>query len=198
MGSEVAQTRMMHFGLVMSAYGHHRGAWRLPEVSAKSAFDFDHYIPAAKTAERGLFDLLFLADSLAVPPSSTPEDMGRVPLISVLEPMTLMSALSVVTKHIGLTGTITTTYTHPDLVARTLSSLDHISCGRAGWNLVTSANPGEAFGFGYTEHPPPDLRYRRARGFSTSSPRYGIAGRTMHLCMTRREVSILILVRCVR
>lgn len=154
--------RMMHLGFVMNNYGHHLGAWRLPETEADKGFDFARYAEMAKTAERGLFDFLFVADSLAIP-ASKPENLGTSAFVSLLEPMTMMAALSSLTKNIGLVGTLTTSYIPPYLIARVLASLDIISGGRASWNLVTSGNPREADSFGYESHGSAEDRYRKAR-----------------------------------
>jgi len=152
---------MMHIGLVMNNYGHHQGAWRLPEIEAHRGFEFDRYVTMAKTAERGLLDFLFVADSLAIP-AAKPENDGRRPFLSLMEPMTLMAALAQHTRNIGLIGTLTTTYIPPYLIARALASLDFISHGRAGWNLVTSGNPREAESFGQDDHGHPSERYAKA------------------------------------
>jgi alkanesulfonate monooxygenase len=156
----------MHLGLLMNANGVHFGAWRLPEATPGRAYDLDHFVHIAKTAERGLLDFLFIADSLAVAMSKNPATYGRSPPISSLEPFTLLSALAGFTSRIGLAGSATTTYNPPYQVARIIASLDHISRGRAGWNLITSQNPAEAFNFGETPHPDPAARYARGREFA--------------------------------
>jgi len=158
--------RMMHLGLLMTANGSHFGAWRLPEADPAGAFTFAHYVDIVKTAERGLFDFVFMADTLALIPPKSPKTLGHVPLIAHLEPLTLLSALSAVTANIGLAGSATTTYNHPYQVARLFASLDHISGGRACWNLITSSNPAEAWNFGFENHPDHAHRYDRAREFA--------------------------------
>ena len=157
--------RMMHLGLLMTANGSHFGAWRLPESDARTSFEFQHYLNFARTAERGLFDLVFMADTLALIPPKSAASAGRSPLIAHLEPLTLLSALASVTSRIGLAGSATTTYNPPYQVARLFASLDHISGGRAGWNLITSGNPAEAWNFGFDQHPDHADRYERAGEF---------------------------------
>lgn len=128
--------------------------------------DFQHYAELARIAERGKFDTIFLADSPGVrdwPLQTT----SRVDLyVAPFEPVTLLSALASLTSHIGLAATVTTTYNEPFHVARKFASLDHLSGGRAGWNLVTSVNAAEAFNFGHSAHPQHEERYRRAREFA--------------------------------
>ena len=110
--------------------------------------DFAHYIELARTAERGKFDLLFLADSAAMRNWPLERSSRVATYVAGFEPITLLSALAPVTSNIGLVATATTTYNEPFHVARKFASLDHISGGRAGWNLVTSVNIAEAFNFG--------------------------------------------------
>ena len=154
----------MRLSLLVSPTGLHAGAWRLPEAQVEKMFEFSRYVETAQTAERGFFDLLFVADVATLFPSK-PKNLGRGSIQCVLEPVTLLSALSAVTKEIGLAGTISTSYSHPYQVARMMASLDHISRGRAAWNLVTSANPNEAPLFGLSEPMPVEERYRRAKEF---------------------------------
>ena len=158
--------RQMHFGLLMTANGSHFGGWRLPQADPATSFTLKHYVDLALEAERGLFDLVFMADTLALIPNQLPATLGHAPPIAHLEPLTLLSALAGLTRHIGLAGSATTTYYHPYLVARLFASLDHISNGRAGWNLITSGNPAEAYNFGFDRHPDHADRYDRAREFA--------------------------------
>ncbi|CDL80334.1 LLM class flavin-dependent oxidoreductase [Xenorhabdus cabanillasii] len=150
--------------LVLGAYlaygtGHHPAAWRHPDVNARAALDIDHYLNMARTAEKGLLDLIFLSDT----PSVFQDDqLGYGSRVVVFEPMTLLSALAMVTQHIGLVATASTTYKHPFNIAREFASLDHISHGRAGWNLVTSSKSHAAKNFGFAKHPEHDERYRQA------------------------------------
>jgi FMN-dependent oxidoreductase (nitrilotriacetate monooxygenase family) len=156
----------LKLGLMLTATGAHFGSWRLPESTPDAAFSLAHYSNIAAIAERGLFDFVFVADTLALYPNSNPKTHGRAPLISHLEPFTMLAAIAAVTKHLGLAGSATTTYSHPYQVARMVASLDHISAGRAAWNLVTSGNPAEAWNFGFTSHPDATDRYERAGEFA--------------------------------
>ena len=125
-----------------------------------------HYIDLAHTAERGKFDFLFFADTLGARDAADVEAWSHTPKYnSQFEPLTLLSALSVVTEHVGLVSTATTTYNEPFHIARKFASLDYLSGGRAGWNVVTSSSPDEAFNFGFEAHPPHVDRYERAREF---------------------------------
>jgi FMN-dependent oxidoreductase (nitrilotriacetate monooxygenase family) len=156
----------LRLGLLLTATGAHFGSWRLLESRPQDAFTLEHYSGIARIAERGLLDFLFIADTLALYPNKNPGTHGHAPLISHLEPFTLLSALAAVTHHLGLAGSATTTYNHPYHVARILASLDHISGGRAAWNLITSGNPAEAWNFGLKEHPDDVERYERAAEFA--------------------------------
>ena len=158
--------RQMHLGLLMTANGSHFGGWRLPQADPATSFRLQHYVDMAQEAERGCFDLLFMADTLALVPTQLPGTLGHAPLIAHLEPLTLLSALAAVTTRIGLAGSATTTYNQPYQVARQFASLDHISGGRSGWNLITSSNPAEAGNFGFDRHPDHADRYERAREFA--------------------------------
>ena len=126
--------RQMNLGAFLMATGHHVAAWRHPEVPA-DPLDFATYKRTAQIAEAACFDALFVADSVAAPSDPLASHSAR----SVyFEPLTLLSALSAVTERIGLIATATTSYNEPYHVARKFASLDHLSAGRAGWNLVTS------------------------------------------------------------
>lgn len=144
------------------ATGHHVAAWRHPEVPADAGLDFKHYRHVARVAEAAKFDALFVADSVA---AATGDIASRMARSDHFEPLTLLSALSAVTEHIGLIATATTTYNEPYHVARKFASLDHLSGGRAGWNLVTSDAAAEAQNFGRAEHVGHAERYSRAREF---------------------------------
>ena len=146
-------TRQLKLGAFLLHNGHHVAAWRHPQADNGSN-PFALYKKLAQTAERACFDAVFFADSVAL-------NSG----VGGLEPLTLLSALAAVTKHIGLIGTATTTYNEPYHVARKFASLDRISGGRAGWNLVTSDNASEAANFGRSEHVAHSERYARAREF---------------------------------
>lgn len=154
--------RQMKLGAFLMATGHHVAAWRHPQVPANAGLDFQHYRHLAEVAEAACFDTLFLADSVAAATGDSASQMARS---DHFEPLTLLSALSVVTERIGLISTVTTSYNEPYHVARKFASLDHLSNGRAGWNLVTSDAAAEAGNFGRDEHIGHAERYSRAREF---------------------------------
>lgn len=154
--------RQLKLGAFLMATGHHVAAWRHPDVPANAGLDFKHYRHLAQVAETARFDALFVADSVA---AATGDIASRMARSDHFEPLTLLSALSAVTDHIGLIATATTTYNEPYHVARKFASLDHLSGGRAGWNLVTSDAAAEAQNFGRLEHVGHAERYSRAREF---------------------------------
>jgi FMN-dependent oxidoreductase (nitrilotriacetate monooxygenase family) len=141
-------------------------AWRQPGVTTEGYLDFEWQKRVAQTAERGLFDAIFIADNVAINHWLTGMDAAdKIGNAVCFEPLTLLSALSTVTSHIGLMATMSTTYYHPFLVARMLASLDHLSGGRAGWNVVTSKSPSEAANFGLQGEIASSDRYVRANEF---------------------------------
>lgn len=160
----VMRTDKLRFGAFMRPVSIHTAAWRYPGAYADANFNFGHYQSFVQTLERGLFDAFFMADHLAVMNMPMPA-LKRSATVTSFDPLTLLPALAVTTRHLGLIATASTTYNEPFHVARKFASLDHISNGRAGWNVVTSANPHEAMNFGLDEHMEHDQRYRRAREF---------------------------------
>ncbi len=133
-GSTSVQTgqRRIHLNLFIHGRGHHEAAWRHPDASPLALTDIGYFQQLARRAEAGLFDSIFLADQLALP-----DDVANAPR-NWLEPITALAALAATTDRIGLIGTCSTTYTEPYNLARMFASLDHISHGRVGWNIVTS------------------------------------------------------------
>jgi len=158
--------RMIKLGAFVHETGQHVAGWLHPGAYTHSGSDFAQAADVAKTAERGLFDLFFLADSAAVSVFGSAEARARMAKLVKFEPMTLLSALAAVTSHIGLVATSTTTYAEPYTLARQFASLDQISGGRAGWNLVTSNNEAEAFNHGRDQHVAHADRYDRAAEFA--------------------------------
>ncbi|MFP3443393.1 LLM class flavin-dependent oxidoreductase [Pseudomonas sp. SIMBA_067] len=152
-------TRKIKLGaLTMGCGGPGRhNLWLDPELPADASVNIDWYIDIARQAEAALFDLMFIVDSQYITPGSPSHYLNR------LEPLTLLSALAVTTRNIGLVGTLTTSYNEPFNVARRLASLDLISKGRAGWNVVTSGDAGTAGNYGRDEHYDYDTRYARAQ-----------------------------------
>lgn len=160
----MSEPRHLHLGAFMRPVSIHTGAWRYPGAYPDANFNFGHIKRFAQTLERGKFDGFFMADHLAV--LNMPMDaLKRSATVTSFEPMTLLPALAMVTEHLGLIATGSTTYDEPYHVARRFASLDHISGGRAGWNVVTTSNPDASKNFGREEHLEHAERYRRAREF---------------------------------
>ncbi|MGF7035066.1 FMN-dependent oxidoreductase (nitrilotriacetate monooxygenase family) [Paenibacillus mucilaginosus] len=150
----------LHLNLFLAPLGHHEAAWRHPGSEPRRLTEFALYQEIVRKAEAAKLDSIFLADRVAASPESL-----RHGAVGGLEPLTLLSALSVVTSRIGLIGTVSTSFNEPFNLARRLASLDHLSGGRAGWNIITSGTDGEARNFGLHEIPGHAVRYERAREF---------------------------------
>ncbi|MET0278741.1 MAG: LLM class flavin-dependent oxidoreductase [Pseudorhodoplanes sp.] len=160
----MAAKRQLHLGAFMRPVSLHTGAWRYPGAWPDANFNFQHMKQFIQTLERAKFDAFFMADHLAV--LNMPIDsLKRSHTVTSFDPLTLLPALAAVTERIGLVATASTTFDQPYHVARKFASLDHISGGRAGWNLVTTSNPDAALNFGLEEHMEHGERYRRAREF---------------------------------
>ena len=158
------KSQKLRLGAFMRPVSIHTAAWRYPGAWADANFNFKRLTRLAQTLERGKFDAFFMADHLAV--LNMPlEALKRSATVTSFDPLVLLPALAVVTEHLGLIATASTTYNEPYHVARKFASLDHLSEGRAGWNVVTSGNPDEALNFGLEEHVEHAQRYRRAREF---------------------------------
>tara|TARA_R110000868_G_scaffold4155_58_gene25763 strand:- start:10226 stop:11572 length:1347 start_codon:yes stop_codon:yes gene_type:complete len=142
----------------------HTGSWRWPGAYADANFNFGHIKTFAQRLEQAKFDSFFMADHLAVL-NMPVEALRRSTTPTSFEPFTLLSALSMATDHLGLMATGSTTYDEPYHIARRFASLDHISGGRAGWNIVTTSNPDASKNFGKEDHLEHAERYRRAREF---------------------------------
>ncbi|MGB3447018.1 MAG: LLM class flavin-dependent oxidoreductase [Xanthobacteraceae bacterium] len=157
-------TRQLKLGAFMRPVSIHTGAWRYPGAWPDANFNFAHLKRLIQKLEHGKFDAFFMADHLAV--LNMPIDaLKRSHTVTSFEPFTLLSALAATTEHIGLIATGSTTFDEPYHVARRFASLNHISGGRAGWNIVTTSNPDAALNFGLDEHMGHGERYRRAREF---------------------------------
>jgi FMN-dependent oxidoreductase (nitrilotriacetate monooxygenase family) len=160
----MASKRQLHLGAFMRPTTIHTGAWRFPGAYPDANFNLAHLQGFAETLERGKFDAFFMADHLAV--LNMPlEALKRSHTVTSFDPLTLLPALAMTTRNLGLIATASTTFEQPYLIARRFASLDHISGGRAGWNVVTTSNPDAALNFGFEEHLEHDERYRRAREF---------------------------------
>ncbi len=158
--------RQMKLGLSVASVGYHYTAWRLPDVSSVGAMDLQHHIHAAQIAERGKMDFLFLADWASLLNLDDPRiarDREHAQL--KMDPTLVVSALAAVTERVGLIPTASTSYNHPYSFARRMATIDHISGGRLGWNMVTGFNPEEAFNFNHDKPVPSDIRHARAGEF---------------------------------
>jgi FMN-dependent oxidoreductase (nitrilotriacetate monooxygenase family) len=160
----VTQKRQLRLGAFMRPTTIHTGAWRYPGAFPDANFNLAHIRSFARTLERGRFDAFFMADHLAVL-NMPVEALKRSHTVTSFDPLTLLPVLAVDTTHLGLIATASTTFEQPYLIARRFASLDHISAGRAGWNVVTTSNPDAALNFGLEEHMEHDERYARAREF---------------------------------
>lgn len=161
--------RQIKLGAFIPTTSQHAAGWRHPESRPQDHLSIDYAIELAKTAEKGLFDAYFLADGLSVNwshgASKNKKGIGYSDKIVGFEPITLFAAISVVTQHIGFIATASTTYEDPYILARKYASLDHISKGRAAWNVVTTISADTARNFGFEAHPDPKVRYERADEF---------------------------------
>ena len=162
----MSATRQLILGAFMRPVSIHTAAWRYPGAHADGNFNFAHARRYIETLERGRFHAYFMADHLALMNMPTAA-LKRSATVTSFDPLTLLPALATCTERIGLIATASTTYNDPYHIARKFASLDHLSGGRAGWNMVTSANPDEALNFGRDEHLEHGERYRRAREFHT-------------------------------
>ncbi len=149
----MANTRKIKLGFILHGVGRTWGDWRHPDRDVNASTSFSFYKRQAQLAERAKFDFLFVADSLSINEKSSPHYLNR------FEPITILSALAAATSHIGLVATLTVSYSEPFNVARQFASLDHISDGRAGWNIVTSWLGDTAANFSKSEHPAHNVRY---------------------------------------
>jgi FMN-dependent oxidoreductase (nitrilotriacetate monooxygenase family) len=152
-------TRQQHLNAFLMSTGHHEASWRLPESDPVVNTDVRHFVRLAQTAERGRMDSVFFADS-----PTLMGEVGRRPA-GALEPTVLLAAMAMATEHVGLIATASTTYNEPYNLARRFASLDHISGGRAGWNVVTTATLDAARNFNLQQLPSHRERYERADEF---------------------------------
>lgn len=156
-------TRQLHLGVFIYPGGHHIAAWRHPNMRAERITELDYYIEAGQLAERGKFDLFFVGDAL-----NAREREGRVVgeiAINNLDPVSVISAVGSVTQHLGLVATLSTTYNEPASIAAKFATLDHLSGGRAGWNVVTTLDDKAALNFSRDQAMEKSLRYERAASF---------------------------------
>ncbi|MBD0022801.1 NtaA/DmoA family FMN-dependent monooxygenase [Gordonia pseudamarae] len=158
-------TQQLHLNAFIYPAGHHEAAWRHPRSQPHRIFDADYYQEIGKAAEAALFDAVFFADGPALRSEAAFSTAGR------LEPITVLGAIAAATERIGLIATASTTYYEPYNLARLFSTLDFLSKGRAGWNIVTTSTDAAAENFGLTAHPDPQARYRRAAEFVDTATR---------------------------
>lgn len=152
----MAALRQLRLGTILHGASGNMSAWRHPAAAADASINFDFVKATALKAEAGKFDFLFVADGLYINEKSIPHFLNR------FEPLTVLSALASITQRLGLVGTLSTSYSEPFTTARQFASLDHLSNGRAGWNVVTSPLEGSAKNFSRAQHPDHALRYRIA------------------------------------
>lgn len=155
----MARQKQLKLGAIIHGVGGNPAAWKHPDVPSDASVNFKYYKEQALKAEEGKFDLVFIADGLYITEKSLPHFLNR------FEPITILSALAASTSNIGLVGTLSTSYSEPFTVARQFSSIDHISGGRAGWNLVTSPLEGSAKNFSKEDHPSHPERYKIAEEY---------------------------------
>ena len=148
--------RKMRLGAFLAGTGSNMASWRHPNAVADAAINLDYYRQLIRKAETAKLDFVFFGDGLYISEKSHPNFLNR------FEPLTLLAALAMDTTKIGLAATLSTSYSEPFTVARQFASIDHISGGRAGWNIVTSPLEGSALNYSKAEHPQHDLRYRMA------------------------------------
>ena len=152
----MAERRMMRIGTFLAGTGSNMASWRHPTAVLDAAINLQYYRDLTRRAEEAKLDFAFFGDGLYISEKSHPNFLNR------FEPLTLLAALAMETTHIGLAATLSTTYSDPFTVARQFMSIDHLSGGRAGWNVVTSPLEGSAANYSRPEHPAHDLRYRMA------------------------------------
>ena len=160
----MSESKKLHLTAFMRPVSLHTGAWRYPGSYPDANFNLAHLKSFIQKLEAAKFDAFFMADHLAVL-NMPVEALRRSHTVTSFEPFTLLSALSVVTTKIGLAATASTTYDEPYHIARRFASLDHLSNGRAAWNIVTTGNPESSKNFGFDDHKEHTERYKRAREF---------------------------------
>ena len=155
----MANQRKLRLGAFLAGTGSNMASWRHPQAVADGAINLEYYKTLTRKAEAAKLDFVFFGDGLYISEKSHPIFLNR------FEPLTLLATLAAHTTHIGLGATLSTTYSDPYTVARQFASIDHISGGRAGWNIVTSPLEGSALNYSRPEHPQHDLRYQMAHEF---------------------------------
>lgn len=155
----MTKKKQIQFGVMLHGPGGHMNAWKDESVPADASVNIEYYQSIIKKAEDAGFTFAFVADGLYINEKSIPHFLNR------FEPLTILSALATITKHIGLVGTVSTSYSEPFTIARQFASLDKLSGGRAGWNVVTSPLEGSAENYSKADHPNHALRYEIAEEY---------------------------------
>ena len=164
--SDQKAKRQMKLALFLTGDGnYHMAGWRLPGSTNDGGQNIQRWVEAAQAIERGKLHMLFIADAASPPGTDDLETLSLTARIDRMDPIPILSAVSMVTKHVGLAATMSTTYLEPYNLARTVASLDHISGGRAAWNIVTGSNKDDALHFNREVHAPHSERYERAEEF---------------------------------
>ena len=149
----------LHIGAFLAGTGSNMASWRHRNAVSDGAINLEYYKALTRKAEAAKLDFVFFGDGLYISEKSHPNFLNR------FEPLTLLAALAMETSQIGLAATLSTTYSDPFTVARQFASIDHLSGGRAGWNIVTSPLEGSALNYSRPDHPEHDLRYKMAHEF---------------------------------
>ncbi len=158
--------RQMKLSLFMTGDGnYHMAGWRLPSSNSDAGQNIQRWIDTAQALERAKIHMLFIADAASPPGTDDLETLSLTARIDRMDPVPILSAVAMMTKHIGLASTMSTTYLEPYNLARTVASLDHVSGGRAAWNIVTGSNKDDALQFNRDQHAPHAERYERAEEF---------------------------------
>ncbi len=167
MNSAGGQPRQMKLAVFMHGdSNYHSAGWRHPQAYADGGLNLKRWIEFAQIMERGRLDMLFIADTIGMPMTDSPETLGQASLVDKFEPLTVLAALSPMTEHLGLVATCATTYNQPYNIARILASIDHLSGGRCGWNLVTGGVRDDALHFNLQTHVVHADRYEMAEEFA--------------------------------
>lgn len=162
--TDISHKRHLTLGVFLTRHGHHPGSWRLPDSPGGGNPDFEYWLHLTRIAERGKLDSVFFADFVGMGGDDV-RGIDRRPAGGGFEPLTLISALAVATKNIGLIATVNTNFSHPYTLARQIASIDHLSGGRVGWNVVSSLSPGSIRTFGVNDPLDHAGRYERATEF---------------------------------
>lgn len=180
------KAKQFHLGVLLYGCGHHQAAWLMPDSSVEQIGEISYYQSLAQLAEKGLFDAVFFADNQSFPGKESSE----MPAFW-FDPIVNLTAISQVTKHVGLVSTISSTFSNPFTAARQLLSLDHLTKGRIGWNLVTSMTDLEALNHSMEELPPHDERYQKAEEFAALMDKLFLSWDSKEFLHDRKEGKLI-------